>query len=162
MSKLSLVWLSLAGEKFTNREWRFSADLCRADRSSTVMSAPRAAQQDSKGMWKKESKWWRKEIQGEEPRCLWNTMCHHSNYGRWVEQQSWLLLSRDSSKQRSRGVWNIFGAWALMHTCFTGQLLWVNSVWTAVSEGFKSVYIAAHTHVCSLHSLNKGHGLVTG
>lgn len=49
-----------------------------------------------------------------------------------------------------------------LHMCFTGQLLQVNSVWTAGSDGFNSVYIAARTHVCSQHSLNKGHGVVTG
>lgn len=33
--------------------------------------------------------------------------------------------------------------------CFTGQLLCINSVWTAVSDGFKSVYIAAYTRLLS-------------
>lgn len=47
LSKLSPAWLSLAN---TKRESRFFAELCRADRSSAVVSAPRgAAQEDSKG-----------------------------------------------------------------------------------------------------------------
>lgn len=50
LSKLRNTWLSQTSRRVTERESRFFAELCQADRSHAVVSAPREdAQEDSKG-----------------------------------------------------------------------------------------------------------------